>query len=372
MLHALKTALAAALTWVVYDFSPLPDRTHHVWAVVSAVLVMQSNLGGVLKAAGARGLGTAIGAAFGAAVGAFAGAGVPQIAAAVGLTLAVCAAFGLRESNRLAGSTAAIVLLGTQPGFGPFGTGLLRLSDVLIGMTVAILVQSALWPGRARADLRDALDDFLAKARDLFPVTGPVLEAIVLGPVPIPPADAPERREAARLEMVAANARLRELFADLKREPAADKGEVALWAAVLASADELEHHVEGLIHAHDRLDPAGLSVPMRGPLRDLALWTLTVLDAVRGRVDGVAVATPQDGELEAAIASADAAFERLRREGVTLDYPVQEAVRFCVLFQHLRAAARHLSRLSETLGTGTAPAAVPPKRGPDTSQVVGG
>ena len=44
--HAVKSGVAAALAVLGHQLLPLPDRSHGAWAAVSALIVMQSNLGG--------------------------------------------------------------------------------------------------------------------------------------------------------------------------------------------------------------------------------------------------------------------------------------------------------------------------------------
>src|SRR5882724_3143413 len=61
----LKTGVAAALATVTFQLLHLP---HGYWAVISAVIVMQSNLGRSISAGVNRLLGTAVGALVGTAV----------------------------------------------------------------------------------------------------------------------------------------------------------------------------------------------------------------------------------------------------------------------------------------------------------------
>ncbi len=61
--HAIKTAIAAVLTILLYESFKIPEG---YWAAISAVIVMQANLGGSLSASWNRLLGSAIGATVGA------------------------------------------------------------------------------------------------------------------------------------------------------------------------------------------------------------------------------------------------------------------------------------------------------------------
>ena len=83
----LKTGVAAALATVTYQLLQLP---HGYWAVISAVLVMQSNLGRSINAGVHRLLGTAVGALVGTAVLWVAGTHVFAVFVAVTLTIWIC------------------------------------------------------------------------------------------------------------------------------------------------------------------------------------------------------------------------------------------------------------------------------------------
>src|SRR5579863_4730552 len=62
LIHAAKTALAAALCWWIASRFGLPDG---YWGAISAIIVLQSNFGATITASRDRVLGTAIGAALG-------------------------------------------------------------------------------------------------------------------------------------------------------------------------------------------------------------------------------------------------------------------------------------------------------------------
>src|SRR5262249_36199330 len=158
--HALKTALAAALTLLFYRWLVSSDRANETWAVVSAVIVMQSNLGSAFKASSSRVQGTALGALIGALFAWAAGANFVSLAAAVGLTVLACSSLGLSESLRLAGATTVLVILGMKED-SPWGLGWQRFLDVVTGIGVALVTQLVIWPARAGRELRRGLAEAL-------------------------------------------------------------------------------------------------------------------------------------------------------------------------------------------------------------------
>ena len=62
LIHAAKTALAAALCWWIAMLFGLPDG---YWGAISAIIVLQSNFGATISASRDRIFGTLIGAVLG-------------------------------------------------------------------------------------------------------------------------------------------------------------------------------------------------------------------------------------------------------------------------------------------------------------------
>jgi uncharacterized membrane protein YccC len=85
----------------------------------------------------------------------------------------VCGLLGLRASSRLAGVTITIIMLVQKPG-SRWGLALDRVSEVMLGIVVALVVTTLVLPDRARLRLRDGLaQEFL--------VLGAFFEAILQG-----------------------------------------------------------------------------------------------------------------------------------------------------------------------------------------------
>src|ERR1700694_4599861 len=107
LIHAAKTALAAALCWWLALRFGLHDG---YWGAISAIIVLQSNFGATITASRDRILGTVIGAAFGFL---FSLIGVLpwNYIAAVFAAVVLCGLLGFRSSSRLAGVTITIVML---------------------------------------------------------------------------------------------------------------------------------------------------------------------------------------------------------------------------------------------------------------------
>src|SRR5208337_401694 len=112
LIHAAKTALAAALCWWLAMRFGLHDG---YWGAISAIIVLQSNFGSTITASRDRLLGTLIGALFGFAFSLF-GALPWNYLLAVIAAVTVCGLLGFRSSSRLAGVTITIVMLVQKTG----------------------------------------------------------------------------------------------------------------------------------------------------------------------------------------------------------------------------------------------------------------
>ena len=152
LIQAAKTALAATLSWWLMMSLGLHDG---YWGAISAIIVLQSNFGATVSASRDRLLGTLIGAVFGFAFSLF-GALPWNFAGAVLSAVIVCGLLGLRSSSRLAGVTIAIIMLVQAKG-SYWILPLHRVAEVFMGILMAILVSTLVFPDRARLRLKDGL-----------------------------------------------------------------------------------------------------------------------------------------------------------------------------------------------------------------------
>lgn len=169
LIHAAKTALAAALCWWLAIRFGLHDG---YWGAISAIIVLQSNFGATITASRDRLLGTLIGALFGFSFSLF-GALPWNYILAVLAAVALCGLLGFRSSSRLAGVTVTIIML-VQTAGSHWTIALDRVGQVVLGIVVALAVSTLVFPDRARLRLRDGLaQEFL--------VLGALFEAILQG-----------------------------------------------------------------------------------------------------------------------------------------------------------------------------------------------
>ncbi len=152
LVHAAKTALAAGLCWWLATLLGLHEG---YWGSISAIIVLQSNVGSTVSASRDRLIGTLIGAAVGFA---FSLLGAPpwNYVVAVLVAMIVCGLLELRNSSRLAGVTITIVMLVRTAG-SHWTIALDRVGQVAFGIVVALGVTTLVLPDRARQWLSDGL-----------------------------------------------------------------------------------------------------------------------------------------------------------------------------------------------------------------------
>ena len=185
LIHAARTALAAALCWWLAVHFGWPDG---YWGAISAIIVLQSNFGATISASRDRILGTLIGALLGFSFTEFGVLPWNYILAVLAAVI-ICGLLGLRSSSRLAGVTITIVML-VQRGGSHWTVALDRVLEVFLGIVVAVLISTLVFPDRARLRLRDGLaQEFL--------VLGAFFEAILEGFRGAPAENLPALREQA-------------------------------------------------------------------------------------------------------------------------------------------------------------------------------
>lgn len=147
--HALRMTVACLAAYACAEALGLPEA---FWVTITALMVMQSNVGGTLKAALERFIGSLLGALYGSAIVHF----IPhsdEWTRAGALILAVAPLSYLAAINagfRIAPMTAIIVLLGNiGASLGPLGFAERRVLEVGLGCTVGLLVSMLVVPVRA-------------------------------------------------------------------------------------------------------------------------------------------------------------------------------------------------------------------------------
>ena len=169
LIHAIKTAAAASVCYTLARSFGFHDG---YWSAISTIIVLQSNFGATMSASRDRLLGTLIGAVIGFSF-TFVGALPWNFIAAILVAVVICGLLGLRSSSRLAGVTISVVMLVEAHG-SRWQLPLHRVLEVVLGIVIALLVATLVFPDRARLRLQDGLaQEFL--------LLGAYFEAILQG-----------------------------------------------------------------------------------------------------------------------------------------------------------------------------------------------
>ena len=166
---ALRITVAGLLA---FAFAHLWDLRQGYWAVLTAVIVVQANVGGSLKAATDRLFGTLAGAAYGVLVATLLpqGDALWRGLALVLLLVPLAVAAALRPGLRVAPVTAIIVLLGSaSQTIGLFPSAIERVIGIALGSAIAFVVSLLVLPTRAHAQLAEATAGILDLLADLVP-----------------------------------------------------------------------------------------------------------------------------------------------------------------------------------------------------------
>lgn len=334
--HAAKTALAAVATLAVVQAFGLPQG---YWAVITAIIVMQAHFGGSIRAGLVRLVGTAVGAASGAALAAALGNGPVALAAAVFLTILFCAAMPpLREASRVAGITAAIiVLLADDPGQAHL-TALTRFAEIGLGILAALAVSLLVWPSRARGEFKLALSRTLDTVADVVDLA--VIEGL--------------GGQARRAELAEARERLAGLMdrnRELSREAASewrDGRREADLEAVLRQVERLLEHLPVLDHAAPDHDPDGPRGLQAGEIQELARRVESLLAESSAHLERGVPIMGRQGLERAATRVRNGLLEK-RPARISAGYDPRTTMHFYIFIHALLAAAAAVGDIAAIL-----------------------
>jgi uncharacterized membrane protein YccC len=167
---ALRVTIAGTLAFAITRALDLPQG---YWAAITAVVVMQTSVGGSLKAALDRFSGTLAGAAYGGIIAAL----LPH-SSPVSLGLAVVAALfplallaAVSPSFRVAPVTSLIMLLPpTGLEIGPLASAFDRVAEITLGNVVGVVVALFVFPARAHTLMGEAAARVVSLNGDLVAV----------------------------------------------------------------------------------------------------------------------------------------------------------------------------------------------------------
>ena len=335
--QGIKTGLAGAITYAIYAGWHLPQG---YWAVFTALVVTQANVGASWKAALYRTIGSTAGALAAMSLFMILGPGTIRI----GIMLFVLASvFGfltvLHPSFSAAGFTVAIVLVLGHIEGSPYQIGWLRVLYTLLGSFVAFAVGALLWPVRAREGLRDKIASILEGAGALYrAITAAALHGI------------DNEQQVRELDQQLHDLRrgITQQLDEARSELAFSRFNRDAYQTFVEAADQVRRRLTAMaedssLFIHAQVEP-GL-VPSLPALADRTVETFSALAvAIRKR------ATKADSpELDAAIHDLDADLARLREQRSTAPFALDRMLPFWALVFNLREVAQDLQQLESVL-----------------------
>ena len=311
---AIQTTIAACLAYVVVDALALSQG---FWAVMTAILVTQANVGASLGLAAERLGGSLLGVIVGGAV-AVALADAQELKfAGLAVTVLILGFFSAhRPSLRIACVTAAIVVLG-DPSLGPpISSAENRMIEVVVGTVIAILTSLIVFPSRAGPSFaRQVTRTFTP----LFEVARDTLSAAMGEPLDI------EAMGAQGTQIRAAFAEGDTLAREARLEVAGYIGDSPDPEAILRALRRLWHTEIMLLRA------------VAEPLPEKAVQILgPQIETLRAAIDDVAkqlaspttaYAAPNLAEVESALAAIEHRMEEMRARGETRDLSMDDIIR---------------------------------------------
>ncbi len=257
--HLRLAARATIAALLAYGIAYALDLPKGYWAVLSAILVVQSSLGASVAVALDRGLGTVAGGIIGVALAMIAGPSqnLTVLLLAVG-TLATALLAAYRPSFKLAPVTVVVVMLADPTHAQPLISGLQRVFEIALGGVVGILCALLVFPTRAMFLLFPHAADAIDASAALLEEGGRGLLDGTLDPAQVDRLNAK-----ARATLRAADVRV----AEARRERAGRLSSSADATPVVRLCRRLWHSVIILMRVADQPLPATLSDPVRASLQ---------------------------------------------------------------------------------------------------------
>lgn len=165
--YAIKTALAAALSFLIGRFI---DPTYGSWAAVSALFVMQVYVADSLRMSLFRVVGTIIGAIMGYLTLTLLPPGLPGMTFGVLVSAGVAGLLLSLDSRfRLAGLTS-VIIIGSLNASDVLILSIDRVVETIVGIFVALLISTVLWPISGALKLRKDMAQQYARLADTLTV----------------------------------------------------------------------------------------------------------------------------------------------------------------------------------------------------------
>lgn len=335
--HAVRVSVAVGATFALGVLLHLPQA---YWMVFTAVIVVQTSIGGTITASIERFLGTIVGGLVGAGAAYLKARTVIEEGLVLSAAIALLAfAAAVRPSLRVAPVTAAIVLVGQdQAHLDPLVTAFWRVLEICLGSLVGVAATLLVFPARASRTAAEraavTIDQLAGLARlyaDWIEAPGPESETVRQ-------ANTATRRSLASVEQA---------LNDAARERASRVGAGASLDGLFRSLSRARSDTVMVARAlAEPLPPAAaaeLAMPAAALLRAMAEELMTLAQALRDRREPP---EPAIGDPRAAF---EAAVERARQARLMAGMSFDAAARVFGMVFALESLLGHLADLRERI-----------------------
>ena len=340
--QGIKTGLAGTIAYAIYAGWNLPEG---YWAVFTALVVTQANLGASWKSALYRTIGSTAGAVGAALLIPLLGTGALRAGIALFLLASL---FGyltaLHPSFAAAGFTVAIILVFSTRHQEPWQLAWFRVLYTLMGTFIAFGVGVLIWPVHAREDLRTKLASVLEGCGALYQaVTG----AAILGM---------SNGMNSQQEIQQLGRRLHDLRRGITQEMDEAKSELAFsrfdqgaYQAFVDLTDQVRRRLTAMaedsnLYLHAQVQPE--LVPSLPRLVEKTAHNFrTLAESTRTHRQLL-----NPAELEAAVGELDSDLARLRERGATAPFALDRMLPFWSFVFNLREVAQDLRQLASGVG----------------------
>ena len=333
----LRITIAGLTAFALIQVLPLPQG---YWVLLTAVLVVQSSVGGSLKAAIDRVIGTLIGALYGALIASIMPHGT-RLDAAATLTLGLLPTAFLASINpsfKIAPVTVVIVLFSASTlQIGLLHYALDRVAEIVLGGVLGLAVSLVVLPARAHGEAAQAA----AHVLDLF--AGAL--RILLQPSVFTADHAAIQGQFARIR--AAIAKLEAAAADAKREKASYLSGYPDPAPLLNTIRRLRHDIVMVNRATPLQGASGLLLSPALLEADAAIQNILAGSALALRSRGD---LPRGATEDAGFNAVDAALATLRARPVASEDGWAEIESVVVLAFSLKQLQRDFMELADRIG----------------------
>ena len=340
--HAVRVSVAVGASFGLTSLMHLPQG---YWAVFTAVIVVQTSIGGTITAAIERLMGTIVGGLVGVAAAYLKAQTILEeglILSAAILILAFAAA--VRPSLKVAPITAAIVLVGGSAiHMDPLIAALWRVADIMLGSAIGVAATLLIFPARARRAVAHRAAEALRLMAD---VLGLQAQRLRTGTADFLATLTETRRSLTKVEQA---------VADAARESASGFSQASIPEGLLLALWRVRGDIVTVGRALTAPLPPSIAAQLAEPAAAL-------LEALGAELHAGAAAIASGAHIdEGAVAAAREAFEqaveRVRKARLTAGMTFDAAAMIWGLVFGLESLLTNAEELSDRIGEMAQPAA---------------